>query len=286
MPLRESLALARLAEEKGYHRLWVGEDLSGGDVFAYLSVLACRTSRIKLATGITSPWVRNLGVIANSAAGIQGLSGGRFSLGLGVGGLPELIKITGSEPRRVVARMREAVSLLRRIFKGKEVTYKGRFSSLRSYALALEVQPPRIYLGVRGPKLLALAGEMADGVIFSGPRRYLEEAMKIVDAAAAENGRDPGDIERVLWNAFVLTTGRDDLKLAKETVRAMLGSMPSYALEELCIYGSREEILRSLKAYASMGFSEVIVGPPYGRNAPRVIATMGDADALRREFQR
>lgn len=261
MPLRESLALAGQAEKAGYHRVWVGEDLRKGDVFACLSVLACRTNRIKLGTGVTSPWVRNLGVIANSAAGVQGLSGGRFILGLGVGGLPELVRITASEPRRVVARIREAVSLLRRIFKGEEVTHQG-FSVLRGYSLVSVAPAPRIYLGVRGPRLLALAGEIADGVIISGPKRYLGEAVKIVVEAAAENGRDPGEVEKVLWNP-------------PDALKPREGSSFPRAPERLCIHGSKREVLKSLEKYASMGFSEAVIGPPYGRDARRAVAAMG-----------
>lgn len=291
MPVKEGIALARLAEAKGYHRVWIGEDLQGEDVFSYLSVIAGKTGSIGLGTGITSPWVRNLGVIANSSAGIQALSGGRFILGLGVGGLPELLKITGSKPRNTVARMREAVLLLRRLFNGEEVTYRGAFSSLRGYGLAYEVSPPKIYLGVRGPRMLELAGEIADGVIFSGPLKSIARDVKILEEAAEEKSRNPEGIDRVLWNPFVLAEKPEDLNLTSDMVSVMLGSMPPCALkltgggainieaiEELCIYGNKEEIMRKLPEYEALGLHELVVGPPYGRNPRKAVASFGSRE--------
>jgi 5,10-methylenetetrahydromethanopterin reductase len=283
MPVEDSIYLARLAETGDYHRVWVGEDLQGKDVFSYLSVLACKTRSIGLGTGITSPWVRNLGVIANSAAGIQALSGERFILGLGVGGLPELLRLTGSKPRKTVARMNEIVRLLRRIFKGVEVTHHGDFNSLRGYELAFEVSSPKIYFGVRGPMMLKLAGEVADGVIFSGPLKFITRDVKIMEEAAEEKGRNPGEIDRVLWNPFILTENSEDLDLARDVVSVILGSMPHSAhefpgggkIEELCVYGSKREIMKKLSEYEALGFRELVIGPPYGRNPGDVVASFG-----------
>jgi len=282
MPIEDGIDLARLAEAGGYHRVWVGEDLQGGDVFSYLSVLTCKTSSIGLGTGITSPWVRNLGVIANSSAGIQALSGGRFILGLGVGGLPELLKVTGSKPRKTVVRMREAVLLLRRIFNGEEVTCRGEFSDLQGYELAFEVPSPKIYFGVRGIRMLKLAGEVADGVIFSGPLKSLARDVKILEEAAEEKGRNPDEIDRVLWNPFVLAEKPADLDLARDVVSVMLGSMPlstqdlgGRGIEELCVYGSKREIMKKLPEYEALGFHELVIGPPYGRDPRDVVASFG-----------
>jgi 5,10-methylenetetrahydromethanopterin reductase len=293
MPLKESLPLVRLAEERGYSRLWVGEDHDGRDIFAYLSVMALQTEKINLGTGITSPWVRNIAVIANSTAGLQALSKGRFILGLGVGGIPEVTDVIGSRPRRVVSGMKEAIISLRRALKGEEFSLNTPFIHIQGYSLAVTVDSPKIYLGVRGSQMLALAGEVADGVILSGPTTYLEEAMKIVDTAAKIRGRDPGEVDRVVWNPFILVEKKEDINLAWSMVKIMLPSMPSMALKQvkglrreevlqkLCIYGRLEEIAEQLSEYSSMGFSEVIVGPPYGRDPEKILQVLGDEYGLR-----
>ncbi|HDH28347.1 MAG TPA: LLM class flavin-dependent oxidoreductase, partial [Euryarchaeota archaeon] len=60
MTIRKSIALAKAAEDAGYHRIWVGEDIFHREIFTYLSVLALNTKSIGLGTGITSTYVRNL----------------------------------------------------------------------------------------------------------------------------------------------------------------------------------------------------------------------------------
>ena len=94
MTIRKSIALAKAAEDVGYHRIWAGEDIFHREVFTYLSVLSLNTEGIGLGTAITSPYVRNLPVLANSTKALSELSKGGFILGLGVGGLPEVERLT------------------------------------------------------------------------------------------------------------------------------------------------------------------------------------------------
>jgi alkanesulfonate monooxygenase SsuD/methylene tetrahydromethanopterin reductase-like flavin-dependent oxidoreductase (luciferase family) len=289
MPLKESLPLARLAEEKGYSRIWVGEDITGGDVFAYLSVLAAETERISLGTGITSVFLRNLAVIANSSAGLQVISQGRFCLGLGAGGIPEITEILGHRPRNVVSEMESAVAFLRRVLAGGEAGITTGYTRIKGFSLAVSPGAPRVYLGVRGSKMLALAGRIADGVIFSGPRGYLGEALDIVNTAAEDAGRDPDELDKVLWNPFVLAENRKDFELAAGMVKVMLPSMPPAAekyltddpAQSLCTCGDIGEIRSRLKEYSSLGFSEVVVGPPYGSEPATVINTLGESYGIR-----
>ncbi|MEM2924819.1 MAG: LLM class flavin-dependent oxidoreductase [Methanocellales archaeon] len=305
MPLEKSLNYAKIAEENNYYRIWIGEDILSREVFTYISIIALKTKRIAIATGITSPYVRNIAVIASNTAGIQILSENRFTLGLGVGGIPEIERLTGKKPERVIEVMKETTQLLRRIFKGERITYEGKLASLRDYKLNIKLKvEPKIYFGVRGEKLLALAGEIADGVIFSGPKQYLERAMQIVDEAAEKAGRDKNEIDRVLWNCTVEVENEEDLKLARLVSATIAASLPKSSLsgvdqirekfkvgkyeeaaemmseelmKEFCIYGSKKEIFDSFNQFEAMGFREFVVGPPFSKNPMRTIKAMGRA---------
>jgi 5,10-methylenetetrahydromethanopterin reductase len=253
MPIQESIKLAKEAESAGLQRVWVGEDILHREIFTYLAILSLNTENIGLASGVTSPFVRNNYVIGNSGDAISKISGGRFTFGLGVGGLPEVKKLTGERPKKPLYVLEKAVRFI-----------KERFD--------LEV-----YLGVRGPKMLELAGRVADGVILSGPKGYIRKAVEIVDDAS--NGQRK--VKKVLWNVFYL--GKNPEKVSKIT-SVMLESMPEFALqdldeerveEELCLYGSKEEILEEINEYEKFGIDEVVVGPPYGRNTIEVIREMG-----------
>jgi 5,10-methylenetetrahydromethanopterin reductase len=311
MALQKSINYAKIAEDNDYHRIWVGEDILSREVFTYSSIIALKTERIALATGITSPYVRNIAVIASNAAGIQILSKNRFTLGLGVGGIPEIEKLTGKKPEKVIEVMKETVLLLRRIFRGERITHEGRIASLKDYKLNINLEvEPKIYFGVRGEKLLSLAGEIADGVIFSMPKRYIARAMQIVDEAAERVGRDKNEIDRVLWNCTVEIESEEDLKLARLVSATIAASIPRSSLseyieseyieidqirekfkagkyeeaatmvseelmKELCIYGSKRELLHTFNQFKAMGFREFVIGPPYSKNPEKTIIKLG-----------
>jgi 5,10-methylenetetrahydromethanopterin reductase len=308
---KQAVDCARLAEEAGYHRVWVGEDITSREIFTYLTMIALKTETIEIGCGITNPYTRKITTIASCAAGVQHLSEGRFTLGLGPGGLPEVEKITGRAPHDVVDVMWEATSVLKSIFYGETVSHEGVVICLSDYIMNHpEMRPLDIYFGVRGPKLMALAGEVADGVIFSGPLDYLAHSMKIVDEGAKGKSRDPKGIRKVLWNAFVMGDDKSDMDEARPMAATMIASLPEAALvhtemdretveevrrlfrdsryddayslvdddviREFMIAGSTSEIEDQLEKISKMGFDEVVVGPPFGKDPFEVIKNVGD----------
>ncbi|NOZ58387.1 MAG: LLM class flavin-dependent oxidoreductase [Euryarchaeota archaeon] len=304
MPVARGVELARLAEQQGYYRVFVGEDVLSREIFTYLSIIAVKT-RMPVASGILSPYLRSLALIASATAGLQLITGNRFSLGLGVGGIPEVKRLTGEEPRNAVEVLRESAEVIRRIFRGEEVTYEGRRACLRNYRLRVEgVAVPEVLFGVRGRRLLALAGEVSDGVIFSGPNEYLKRAIEVVRRAAERAGRDFGELRRVVWKGFVLgkaekarvvaatmiaSSPEEVLRMleleqvAREIRRALLrrdyssaaSLVPQEALEEYCFCGTREEILDAMEELRRAGFEEFVVGPPFGKSPEEVVRSFG-----------
>ena len=98
-----------------------------------------------------------------------------------------------------------------------------------------------------------------------------------------KNGRNPNEIYKVLWNPFVLSEKNEAINLARDVVSVMLGSMPNRSNErvvereivDLCIYGNKEEIMRKISDLESIGFNELVLGPPYGKNPGKVIESFG-----------
>ena len=255
MPVRSSIKYAKLAEKNGYHRIWVGEDILSREIFSYLSVICLNTEDIKIGCGVTSPYVRTIPIIASGFAGIQELSCNRFTLGIGVGGIPEIKKMTGKTPTQVADVIWETVFLLNKIFKGEKVSYDGVKACVTDFKLNLskDFVPPKIYLGVRGPRLMALAGEIADGVIFSGAKDYLKHSLRILDSSAKESRRNPKDITRVLWNGFLIEkdredrTGRRDRRIAKTMVATIVSSLPGHAIDYLDKDSKDRELILKIK---------------------------------------
>lgn len=309
MPINESIELVRVAEANDYHRVWVGEDILSREIFTYLSILANKTNRIRLGSGITSPFARNISLIANGAAGVQLISDDRFTLGLGVGGLPEVEKLTGERPGQPLRVMRESTDLLRRILDGEKVFYSDGKDCLDAHKLYTRPDAlPGIYFGARGPKMLHLAGETADGVILSGPRGYLPRAISLIGEGARSVGRNPDDVDLVLWNNLMVIEDERDLNRARTVAATILASLPTSmreyleigpelvehikrafkredyrradeyveedVLEELCVAGSPREIRWQIEEYEEMGFDEFVVGPPYARDPARAVEAL------------
>lgn len=312
-PLKKAKAIVRLAEAKDFHRLWVGEDFNAPDVFGYTYAVSRATGGLGVAIGITSPYVRHPIIIAAAAAFLNQELEGRFSLGLGVGGLKALEKME-IRPKKPVATLRETAEILRRLWSLEKVNWKGQFC-LRNFRLELS-KPVRIplFFGVRGMKMLKMAAETGDGIIFSGPRPYLKDAVDIVQKVRSEKGRGR-PFEYALWIPFIYGGDPQDLALAKRIVATMMADSPEIFLEKMgigeewglkirelklkgkmdsaaglitdtmlrdfSVYGDLEGIREQLMGLKNLGITEFIVGPPFGKEPERVLERLSRALNLR-----
>ena len=126
-----------------------------------------RTERIRLGTGVVGIWSRSAVTLALQAATLHQLSGGRLLLGLGVQARGYVEGWHGQRYRKPVTAMREFVTILRGLLAGERVTFEGEIFSVRNFQLQMQLpeQPARIYVAANGPKMVQLAGELADGML-------------------------------------------------------------------------------------------------------------------------
>ncbi len=171
VPAPELVHLARHIEDLGLDELWVGDEGPARDPFAVLAAAAVVTDRIRLATGITNPYVRHPGVAAASMLTIHELSGGRAVLGVGAGGQMSLSPF-GLQASRPVDRVREFLDIARAAANG--TTAAGYSPSDVAVTEAAAGAPLPVFVGARGPRLNRLASERADGAFVAGmpPFRY------------------------------------------------------------------------------------------------------------------
>lgn len=312
MQLGQILEFTRLARESNLNHVWLGDDIAQPhDVFTVASVMLLRFPRISLGIGITSPLIRNISTIARASVTLTEIGESTsFRLGLGVGGLRDLadMRITLRNPASVLGN---AVMLLKKIWKGETVSSSGEGLALERYGTrhTLSNQIP-LFLGVRGPKLLKLAGEIADGVIVSGPKTYVKKAISLVKESIGRSKRPRRDFKIVIWNPTILTEKQDDLNLVRRTVAFVLGDTPGKVvemaelnhdkierikaanqhrgiykaaelvtddlLEEVAIHGNSEQISDEYRSLGKMGAQEVVFGPPYGADPPRAVRELAN----------
>lgn len=164
-PVELVVALARRAEGLGFDRCWVyDEGLATRDVYVALAAIAVATKQIRIGTGITNPYTRHPATTAAAIATIDELSGGRAFLGIGAGGSLTLGPL-GIERERPLAAVRDVITACRGLFTGAPVTMTGEGFELRGATLGFARPDIDIWLAGRGPKMLALGGELADGVM-------------------------------------------------------------------------------------------------------------------------
>ncbi|MBI3991943.1 MAG: LLM class F420-dependent oxidoreductase [Candidatus Lambdaproteobacteria bacterium] len=183
---RIDVGLVQEAERLGYDVVWTAEAY-GSDAVVPLAWMGAHTSKIKLGTAIMQIPARTPAMTAMTAMTLDGLSGGRMVLGLGMSG-PQVVEgWHGDAYGKPLARTREFVAVVRQIFARRApVEFDGRYyqipyhgddasglgKPLKSILHARADMP--IYIAAIGPKNLALAGEIADGVlpVFFSPDQY------------------------------------------------------------------------------------------------------------------
>jgi 5,10-methylenetetrahydromethanopterin reductase len=159
---------ARAAERAGLGSLWIIEDYFDPGAFALAGAAAAVTERITIGLGVVNPYTRHPALLAMEVAALAGMAPGRVVLGLGSSNRPWIEEQMGIAFKTPLADLGECVSIVRRLLNGERLDFQGERFLLRR--VQLESSPKHelpILLGVKGPRALRLAGEVADGVLGS-----------------------------------------------------------------------------------------------------------------------
>jgi 5,10-methylenetetrahydromethanopterin reductase len=182
------------------------------------------TVRVKVGVGVTSPLRRHPQILATEAATLNEISGGRFILGLGVAS--SAITNYGLQIRPLPV-MRDAFRIVRGLLsdESSEFSYKGEAFSLKTPQKRLMMPHVPIYFGGIGPRMLDLAGEVADGLVMtrrgSFSVKYVQYAIERVIKSAERHKRDPSKID---FLAFFETCISENENSAKQFAKRTLGT--------------------------------------------------------------
>lgn len=172
-PAPQLVEVIRHAENLGLDEFWLGDEGPAREPFSVLAAAAVKTERIRLAVGVTNPYVRHPGLAASSMLTIHELSGGRAILGVGAGGQMSLGPF-GLAAVRPLKRIEEFISIVRAVSdRAATEHYQPPDTAIDAEAAG---GPLPVYVGGRGPKINTLASAVADGVFVAGlpPFRYSE----------------------------------------------------------------------------------------------------------------
>jgi 5,10-methylenetetrahydromethanopterin reductase len=291
----ELVALARRAERLGFDGFWLQEGSDWGAMALSALVLAA-TERIRVGTGVVSPFKRHPEALVGDAAVLAAASGGRFVLGLG--SATSVVQSFGLAIPELTG-MREALELVRRLLNGERFTYAGRvftYRTARPFGAPLPAVLP-VVLGALGPRMIRLAAEAADGLLISrrggSSPRYVDSVVRAVTQVRGPRERDAAFTIRCFFETAIaedrpvaLATmrqvfatytlplmPRSVLALTEvewrevEPILAALGRgepdvatrIPESVLERLAVVGTPEEVVRRLTRFAGRGLDAPIL---------------------------
>jgi len=197
---------------------WRNDGVHCSFVWTWLGAAAARTKKIHLGTGVTCPTIRyNPAVVAEMAATMGVMFPERFWLGLGTGEALNEAATTGYWPEYPERRERliEAVEIIRGLFDGEHLTYRGRYYETKdAHLYDLPRQRVPIFIAASGKDSAAIAGRYGDGWITtggaSGPERDRKELIPALEASAKREGRDPAKIMRAVEIAVVYANDKQE----------------------------------------------------------------------------
>ncbi|MDX1384416.1 MAG: TIGR03560 family F420-dependent LLM class oxidoreductase [Thermoanaerobaculia bacterium] len=263
LPWQELLSLCRHAEETGWDGIWyadhfmpAGGDLSQpyGEAWTTLAALAASVPRVRIGAMVTGNTYRHPAVLANMAATVDHVSGGRCVLGLGAGWQQNEHEAYGLEFSTVggrLARLEEACQVIRALFEQERADFEGRFYRLREAPMEPKPlqSPLPLLIGGGGEKVtLKIAARYADEWNYWGDVETIRHKMTVLDGHCRDVGRDPAAIQRSAQALVFLSDDADFVAGVKERQHRM----PTLA-------GDVGELRETLAAYAEAGLDEFVL---------------------------
>jgi 5,10-methylenetetrahydromethanopterin reductase len=294
----EDLASAAAkAEDAGFSELWLAEDFffTGGISGANIALGA--TNEIQVGLGVVSAVVRHPALLAMEIATTARAHPGRFQPGIGLG-VPAWMRQMNLLPESPLSAVRECVTSVRTLLDGEELTQSGRVFEFESVRLVYpQNQRIPLHLGVIGPKMLQLSGEVADGSILSVAAGvdYIKWAREQIDEGRGRAGRT----DRHHLTVFAIYAVSEEAESAKRRARQTLAfykaaggknaltdvagisddllemsarggaetvdaEMPDWWVEELTVSGTPDEVTEKVNRLFDAGADSVSLFPATG----------------------
>jgi probable F420-dependent oxidoreductase len=238
-PQSRFFELVELTEKHGFGYAWTYDShILWQDSYATLAVAADRTEKVKLGHFVTNPGIRDPTVTASWYATMQDLSKGRMAMGIGRGDSSR--RVVGLKPVRV-AEFEARCRMIKDLMNGRPVEWNGKELQLE-WAKDLPEIP--MWIAGYGPKALAVAGRVADGVIIQlADPQIIQWIMETARNAAEEAGRDPAELKCIVGAPSHIS---EDLADAREQVRWFPAMVSNHVMDLIERYGWESEIPTAL----------------------------------------
>ena len=203
---------AEWTEQQGFASVWLTDGGGHLDALTSAAAIAARTERVRIGLSIVPVFTRPAAVLANSINALSHLAPGRVVVGLGSSSQTMIENWYGVPFEKPLTRVKETVMLLKQILAGGKTDFSGQSVQSRNFRLA---RPPKgeitIFLAALRPKMLELAGELADGVVLNlAPAEILPRMLEHLDTGAKRSGRRVDDLEIASLLNVIVTDRREE----------------------------------------------------------------------------
>jgi probable F420-dependent oxidoreductase len=231
-PYQRLIELMQLAEKQGFHYGWTYDShVLWQESIPVLALTAAATEKIKLGHMVTNPGTREPTVLASAYATLHDISNGRMVMGIGRGDSAR--RYINQKPV-TVARFEEALRMIKPFMNGQEVPWND--TELQLKWVRPELPPIEMHVAGYGPKALAVAGRVGDGVIIQlADPDIVQWIMDTARKAAEEAGRDPAELKCIVSAPSHIS---DDIADAREQTRWFPAMVSNHVKDLIDRYGT------------------------------------------------
>lgn len=304
----DTIARVKWAEARGYTDAWFA-DAGAPDALTTAAVLAAHTRTIRIGVAVTPVFTRTPAVLAATANTLGQLLPGRFVMGLGSSSQTMMENWHGLEFDKPLTRVKNTAVMVRSMLRGEKTNFDLDGLRSHSYSQAAIDKSPPIYIAALRSKMIEMAAEVGDGMIFNlWPQRALPKMIKHAKLGAQAAGKDWGDVEIVnramvlvtddkasardlfraafapyyatpVYNTFLAWTGFDEAAqtisegwAARDRLKTG-GALSDAMVDEIAVIGSAEECRERLRADIASGIDTQIISPLAGASEDDIAAT-------------
>lgn len=294
--LKSTIDRLQWAEANGYPDAWFS-DSGAPDTLTQIAAVAHLTESIRIGVAVTPVYTRSPSVIAASVNVIGQILPGRFVMGIGSSSQTIMGQWNGIPLEKPLTRVKETAQLVKVMLAGEKTDFQGQTLYSRGYRQAPMENPPPLYVGALRPKMIEMAAEYGDGVIFNlWPKAALPKMMEHVAIGAARAGKKAEDVEIVnramvlatddkvagrnlfraafapyyatpVYNKFLAWAGYEDAAAAitegwaEKNREKTTGALTDEMIDEIAIIGTEDEIRERIQSDADGGVHTSIIAP-------------------------
>jgi F420-dependent oxidoreductase-like protein len=258
-------AAARI-EEQGFASLWLSQ-IFGYDALTLLAVIGREVPRLELGTAVVPTYPRHPVMLAGQALTVQAATGNRLTLGIGLSHQMVIENMFGLSFDKPLRHMREYLAALVPLLHEHGAFVDGETISVHAAVTVPDVAPPPVLVAALGPKMLELAGAVADGTVtwMTGPETLARHTVPAITAAAEQAGRPAPRVGSGV--PICVTDDVDGARARAAEIFSVYGVLPSYRAmldregvegpADLALVGDEQTVEAGIRRFEEAGVTDL-----------------------------